>query len=326
MRLALVAAVVVLVIVKVPGLGSLRQRLTRADPGWLVTAGLLEAASVMSFAVAFHRIFGARFTKWSSASLAMTAQGVNVLIPAGGTGGLAAVTILMARRGISDRFVISRMVALFVITGVVTNVLLVIVAGLGVAAGVLPGHAPLWATLVPGILALAMVVVVRWLVRRAPQAVSAHASRWRVVLRDAIAQLRQGLQWSGELLRSHDPLLVLGAAGFVLFDLGALAAAFRAVESAGLPLGTMVLAYTLGQIGSVISLPGTTEGGLLGVFLLYGAPLTVTASAIIVYRAAQSLVPLLLGLIGILGVRRLAAGDLNSEVGDLALEAPSPRR
>lgn len=321
-----VVAVVVLVIVHVPGLGSLRHRLAHADPGWLAAAGLLEAASVMSFAVAFHRIFGARFTRWSSASLAMTAQGVNVLIPAGGAGGLAAVTVVMARRGISDRFVISRMVALFVITGVFTNILLVIVGGLGMATGMLPSHAPLAATLVPGVLAVAVVAVVPCLLRRAPREVDAQASRWRVLRGKAIRQVRQGLQWSGELLRSRDPLLVLGAGGFVLFDLAALAAAFRAVESNGLPLGTMLLSYTLGQIGSVISLPGTTEGGLLGVFVLYGAPLTVTASAIIVYRAAQSLVPLLLGLIGVLGVRRLGADDINPDVGDLALETPWRRR
>ena len=102
----------------------------------------------------------------------------------------------------------------------------------------------------------------------------------------------------------RDPLLLFGALGFVLCDLGALAAAFRAVGGAGLPLGTMVLSYTLGQAGSIISLPGTTEGGLVGVFALYGAPLALATSAILVYRAAQSLIPLLLGLIGIAGLRR----------------------
>jgi len=324
-RLLVIVAVLGLVIVSVPGLGSLRRRLAGADAGWVVMAALLEALSVMSFAVAFHRVFGSRLTRWRSASLAMTAQGVNVLIPAGGTGGLAAVTVVMARRGISDRSVISRMVALFVITGVLTNILMVIVAGFGVAAGVLPGHAPLATTLVPGMLALGVIAVVYRVLRRPPHMIHAGASRSRIVVRDAIAQIRQGLTWTGELLRSRDPLLILGSAGFVLFDVAALAAAFRAVESTGLPLGTMLLSYTLGQIGSVISLPGTTEGGLLGVFVLYGAPVAITASAIIVYRAAQSLVPLLLGLVGVLGVRRITAADVNPDVGDLALDGPSPR-
>jgi uncharacterized membrane protein YbhN (UPF0104 family) len=323
-RLFLVAVVVVLVIVSVPGLGSLRARLARADPGWVVTAAVLEAASVMSFAMAFHRVFAGRLPRWSSASLAMTAQGVNVLVPAGGTGGLAAVTVVMARRGISDGFVIRRMVALFVITGVLTNIVLVIAGGFGVAAGVLPGHAPLAASLLPGCLALAVVAVVPWLLRRTRARAAEGASRWRVLIGAAMRQAREGLQWSGALLRSRDPLLVVGSVGFVLLDLSALSAAFRAVDSTGLPLGTMILAYTLGQIGSVISLPGTTEGGLIGVFALYGAPLTATASAILVYRAAQTLVPLALGLVGAVGVRRLFAEDVSPEVDGLALEGPAP--
>jgi len=126
-------------------------------------------------------------------------------------------------------------------------------------------------------------------------------------------------------VRSRDPLLLGGAAGYVLLDLAALALAFRSVGSPGLPLGTMALAYTLGQVGSVAPLPGTTEGGLLGVFLLYGAPLGVTASAIIVYRAAQSLVPLALGLLGAVQVRGLFAGDVRPEAVDLALDGPGHR-
>ena len=59
--------------------------------------------------------------------------------------------------------------------------------------------------------------------------------------------------------------------------------------------------------------------------MVYGAPVTVTVSAIIVYRAAQSLVPLLLGLVGVLGVRRITAADVNPDVGGLALDGPSPR-
>lgn len=65
----------------------------------------------------------------------------------------------------------------------------------------------------------------------------------------------------------------------------------------------MLLAYTLGQAGSIVSLPGSAEGGLLGVFALYGTPLALATSAILVYRAVPSLVPLAFGVIGVAGLR-----------------------
>jgi hypothetical protein len=95
-RLVVVALVVVLVIVRVPGLRSLRSRFARADGGWVVAAVALEVGSVFSFVLAFHSAFGRRIRWRGSASLAKTAQGVNVLVPAGGTGGLAAAVIIMS--------------------------------------------------------------------------------------------------------------------------------------------------------------------------------------------------------------------------------------
>ena len=324
-RLVAVGVVVALVIISVPGLATLRTRLAHADPWWAVGAALLEAASVIGFTVAFVRTFADRLGRRSSVPLALTAQGVNVLIPAGGTGGLAAVSVLMARLGVSRRYVVGRMVALFVITGVLVNVALVILAGFGVAAGLLPGDAPAAATLAPATVAVALSVLVAGMVRARRPSPPARTSGLRRVLVASGRQVHDGLTSAGDLVRSRDPLLLGGAAGYVLLDLAALALAFRSVGSPGLPLGTMALAYTLGQVGSVAPLPGTTEGGLLGVFLLYGAPLGVTASAIIVYRAAQSLVPLALGLLGAVQVRGLFAGDVRPEAVDLALDGPGHR-
>jgi uncharacterized membrane protein YbhN (UPF0104 family) len=324
-RLGAVAAIVALIIISVPGLATLRTRLGHADPWWVAGAGALEAASVIGFTVAFVRAFADRLGRRSSVPLALTAQGINVLIPAGGTGGLAAVSVLMARLGLSRRYVVGRMVALFVITGVLVNVALVIVAGFGVGAGLLPGDARPAATLAPAAVALGLTVLVAWLVRARPPSAPRRSGGVRRLLAASVHQLHDGLTGAGALVRSGDPLLLAGAAAYVLLDLGALALAFRSVGSAGLPIGTMALAYTLGQIGSVVPLPGTTEGGLLGVFLLYGAPLGVAASAIIVYRAAQSLVPLSLGLLGAVRVRGLFADDLRPEVADLALDGPGRR-
>ena len=325
----LLAGIVIaaLVIVALPDLGGVRDRLARADAGWVVIAVAVEAASVVAFAVAFHRAFRRDIGWWGSASLATTAQGVNVLVPAGGTGGVAAIGVAMVRLGMPRDYVIRRLLALYVIAAGLTNVAMVIVGGLGVGAGVLPGHADWEFTLLPGVLALLVCGAAAALARHPPRHPAAiDAGRLRRVLWTVIDRIVDGLRDTGALLRAGDTRLVLSAAAFVLLDLAALSVAFGAVESTPLPVGTLFLAYTLGQIGSVVSLPGTTEGGLLGVLVLYGTPVSAAAAAIVVYRAVQIFVPLALGMVGAVGVRRMLAGDSLDGPGGVVIEAPSGPR
>jgi uncharacterized membrane protein YbhN (UPF0104 family) len=300
-RLALLVAVVVLVIARAPGLGAIRAKFAGASAGWIAAAALLEVGTVVGFVFAFHAAFERRIRPALSASIGMVAQGVNVLVPAGGSSGLALMGVLMTRAGIPAAFTATRMIALFLVTSVAVDLLLVVVGGLGVATGLLPGSVPWEASLLPAVVAALVAVGIAHLPRRLPVLAGTPRTGWRSVIRHSIDYVREGIQWSLQLLRSRDPLLAAGSLAFVLLDVGALSAAFHAVGG-GLPLGTMLLAYTLGQAGSVIPLPGTTEGGLVGVFVLYGAPVALTTAAVLLYRAAQSVIPLALGGIGLLGL------------------------
>jgi uncharacterized membrane protein YbhN (UPF0104 family) len=304
-RLALLVAAAVLLIARVPGLGAVRAKFASASPGWIGASALLEVGTVVGFVLAFHAAFERRIRPALSASIGMVAQGVNVLVPAGGSSGLALVGVLMTRAGIPAAFTATRMIALFLVTSVAVDLLLVVLGGLGVASGVLPGSVPWEASLLPAIVAALVAVGIAYLPRRLPVLEPPAAGGWRSVIARTLEYVREGIQWSMQLLRSRDPLLAVGSLAFVLLDVGALAAAFHALGGAGLPLGTMLLAYTLGQAGSVIPLPGTTEGGLVGVFVLYGAPLALTTAAVLMYRAAQSVIPLVLGALGLVGLSSL---------------------
>ena len=99
--------------------------------------------------------------------------------------------------------------------------------------------------------------------------------------------------------------MITGAIGYFVFDVAALAAAFQAVGSAGLPIGLLVLAYTLGHGGAIIPIPGSAEGGLIGMFVMYGMSLPTATAAVLAYRALHAGVPMLLGAIGLADVRRL---------------------
>lgn len=301
----LVAVVVVgaALISTLPGLGTLRSRFEGARPAWIVAALALELASTYSFVAAFRGAFARRISWRPSVAMSMTVQGANVLLPAGGSGGLAVGAVIMTRAGLPGPWVASRTVALFLVTSL-ASFLAIIVAGVGVATGVLGGNAGLLGAGLPALGAALVIAAAVYLPARLR--VRTESARGRVMnaVHRVLEYLDDGVRWSAELLRSRDPLLILGSLGYLVFDVAAMAAAFKAFGSGGLPLGTMLLAYTLGQAGAIIPIPGSTEGGLIGVFVAYGAPLTLTTAAILLYRIFQSGVPAVLGLIGMADVRR----------------------
>jgi uncharacterized membrane protein YbhN (UPF0104 family) len=160
-------------------------------------------------------------------------------------------------------------------------------------------------TLLPGIVALVLIVGVFALPRSQGSEQRAPAGRLSRALANTREYLRDGVGASAELLRSGDRLVIAGAIGYFAFDVAALAAAFQAVGSAGLPIGLLVLAYTLGHGGAIVPIPGSAEGGLIGMFVLYGMSLPTATAAVLAYRALHAGVPLLLGVIGLADVRRL---------------------
>jgi len=74
-----------------------------------------------------------------------------------------------------------------------------------------------------------------------------------------------------------------------------------------LALGPFLLAYTLGQAGGMLPLPGGVGGvggGLIAMFVLYGAPLGDATAAVLAYRLFQLGVPVLCGLFGLAALKR----------------------
>jgi uncharacterized membrane protein YbhN (UPF0104 family) len=306
-KLALIAvplAIAAVVATQLPALEEIPHQLAGADGGWITAALILELASTACFALTFHGIYDRRPSPRASMSMSMAVQGMNIVLPSGGAGGLAVGAVLLDRAGVPRSFAASRTVALFLITSLVSFAA-VVIAGFGVAAGALSGQASLALTVLPGILALLLIVAVFALPRSQGGPGRADAGRLTTALANAREYLRDGVGASAELLRSGDRLVIAGAIGYFAFDVAALAAAFQAVGSAGLPIGLLVLAYTLGHGGAIVPIPGSAEGGLIGMFVLYGMSLPTATAAVLAYRALHAGVPLVLGVIGLADVRRL---------------------
>jgi uncharacterized membrane protein YbhN (UPF0104 family) len=230
----------------------------------------------------------------------MAVQGTNVLLPAGGASGLAVGAWALDRMGEPRDRIAHRSVALFLITSSV-NFVAAVLAGAGLALGLLPGDASLALTAGPAALAavsIAMVLTLpRWLDRVEPR-----EGRIAGALATAAAALAAGVRESRTLVASGSVAIIGGAIGWMALDLAALSAAFAAVGSMP-PLGILLLAYVVGQLGGLIPVPGGIGGadtGVIGAMVLYGTPLPDATAAVLAYRAFQLGVPALLGSIALL--------------------------
>ena len=306
LEIGVLGTLIVGAVFALPGLDELRDRLAGADPRLIGVAAALEIGSCLAFVAAFKGVFSRRLSWRFSYSVAMSEQAANVLLPTGGAGGLALGAWALGRIGMPAERVGRRTVAFFLITSSV-NFLAVIVAGLGLAGGLLSGEVALWLTLGPALVAAALVGGIALLPRLLGNEPGEAPGRVRTLLVRARAHLADGIRDAGALIGSGRGLVVFGALGYMALDVAALGAAFEALGGGAPPLGVFVLAYAVGQLGGLIPLPGGvggTDGGLIAAFALAGTPVAVAAAAVLAYRAFQLGVPALLGITAFAGLRQ----------------------
>jgi uncharacterized membrane protein YbhN (UPF0104 family) len=321
--LAIVIGVIAALVLTLPGLGTLRHRFSQADVRLLILIGLLKLGSCLSNIVAFRDVFCPRMGWRFSYRLGMAEQATNVLLPTGGAGGLALGAWALHQGGMDTEHIGRRSVSFFVLTSL-PNFAITAILGPLLLLGVFAGHAPTITTaLFTGLAWTAAVVVsaLPFILRRL-----AH-DRWeqgRLVgkLRVVVVSLAGGIRDVGRLLRDRRWRAILGALGYLGFDIAALTVGFAAFGS-HLPIAPLVFGYVVGQLGGLIPLPGGiggTDGGLIGALVLYGSPLSLATAAVLAYRAFQVGVPAILGAIAFIGLRHTLTGSETPhlECGELA--------
>jgi uncharacterized membrane protein YbhN (UPF0104 family) len=327
--LVFVAALALLAVAlrALPGLSEVRERVASAAPAWLGVALLCELASVASFPIALRGAFS-RIMPWRPAyALGLVEQGTNVLIPAGGTGGLAFGAVLLQRRGVPSGFAARRTVVLFLSTSLMTF-LAIIGAGVAIALGADGGKvsASIGALVAGGAAAVLGAAV---LISRMPPASTEHAGRLTRLIARLRDWLTDGVRDTITLLRRGDALLIAGSVGYLALDIAALAAMFEALGGGAPPIAAFVLAYTLGQSGSLIPTPagvGGTEGSLIGMFVLCGASLAAATAAVLAYRVLQLGVPAVLGALASIDLRRMIrTGPTPAEIAQRHADDPRIR-
>ncbi len=325
--LLVVIVILGLVVSVLPGLDEVRERFASAEPAWLAVTFVSAFASTLSYVAAVRGTLSRRLPWRGAWNLGMAEQGSNVLLPTGGVGGPALGAVVLRRAGVPVRFAAPRSAALFLLTSLASFAAL-IVFGTLTGAGVLPGSPGWLGTWLPAALA-ALVVAGMAEVGRLPHP---DAEEGRNKLTRAFARLatllRAGVRESGRLLRGGDPLVIGGCIGFLGFDVAALGAGFQAFGGGGPPLGAFVLAYVLGQAGALIPTPGGlggTEGGLIGMLALYGAPVALATAAVLAYRVFQLGLPAILGLVAFSRIRTRLQDDRETARVAAAFERSDPR-
>jgi uncharacterized membrane protein YbhN (UPF0104 family) len=279
-------------LLSVPELRDAVRDIGQMRPGWIAAAVTLEAASCAAFVVIFRAFFPtvpgplARRVAWAE-------TGSGALLPGGGLTGYALGGVLLHRAGLDRRRIVILSGGLFWLTSAV-NAAAVTTGALMLTTGVSAGPRDFAHVDLPLIAALASTAMVVLLALRARNA----RRGWQTALGEGVAQAaRTARQPSWRLL---------GAVGYLGFDIAVLWCSFRALGWTP-PPGALMLGYLLGYITTMIPIPGglgVLDGGLAGVLVLYGTPATKTIAAVLVYHAIAFLIPLFGGLLAYLQLRR----------------------
>jgi uncharacterized membrane protein YbhN (UPF0104 family) len=316
--LAVFFALLIGLLFAVPGLDEAADRITHASPRWVGAGIAFELLSCLGYVVLFELVFG-RLGRSVSSRLSLSELAVNSVVSVSGLAGIALGAWVLRSKGVSVERIAKRSVLIFVLTSAV-NVGAVLVIGLLMWLGVVPGSRNPLLTLLPAMAALASIVGTlagaAW-ARRAARAQRLRGGRLAV----ALTALGGGVYEALALIRAREWRLS-GAVAYWLFDnlvLYACLAAFGHAPS----VWVVAMAYLVGMLANSLPVPAglvAVEGGLVAMLLLFGVrPTGVVVAAVIVYRAISLWLPALIGAAAFASLRR----EIGKPVAPVA-SAPGP--
>jgi putative heme transporter len=300
---------------RIVGLQDTWNRIQRGDLAWFAVAAVLELCSFAGYVALFRVVFvrGAGRIDWrESYQITMAGLAATRLFASAGAGGIALTVWALRRSGMHARVAACRMIAFMALLYGVYMATLVI-DGVGLYLGVIPGPAPFGITIVPAIFG-AVVIVLFLAVSLLPRDFDRLAARWsrggRVgrfagQIAAAPATASTGVRTALGLVRDRNPHL-LGAVAWWGFDIAVLWACFHAF-GASPPKGVIVMAYFVGMIGNTLPLPGGiggVEGGMVGAFSAFGVDAGVAFVSVLAYRVFAFWLPTLPGAVAYLQLRR----------------------
>jgi uncharacterized membrane protein YbhN (UPF0104 family) len=298
--LAILVALVAGLLAAVPGLKGVADEVTRLKPGWIVAAVGLEVLSCLSYVLAFIQVFD-RAPIRMGARIALSELAFGAAVSVGGVGSVAVGAWLLIDRGRDRKDVAERSAVLFLITSAI-NVLTLAAVGLLLFVGVLPGPRNWLLSLLPGLVGVATFV---FFLALPPVMDRLGDVKNPGRIRKLLTEVAFSIRLTKQILFSAD-WRILGAIGYLWFDMGVLMACFAAGGTVP-PLATVVLAYQIGYLSNMIPIPGgigVLDGSFVAMFVLYGVKASHAAAATLVYHGISLWVPAMWGTIAFLMLRK----------------------
>ena len=296
--LAILVAMVVGLLLAVPGLHNVGRTVTRMNGGWVAVAIGLEILSCLGYVLAFLQVFERAPIRFG-ARVALSELAFNAAVSLGGVSSVAMGGWLLVERGAPLGRVAERSAVLFLLTSAI-NVITFALAGFALFAGASGPSDPLLSILPAGVgtAVLALVLLM-------PRALD------RGLETRLPGRLQMLIRGIGESIRDTERLLfapdwrLLGAIAYLWCDIAVLYACFRALGVSP-PLAPLVLAYQIAYLSNSIPVPGgigVLDGSLVGMLVLYGMGATTATAATLVYHAISLWIPAMWGTIAFLVLR-----------------------
>jgi uncharacterized membrane protein YbhN (UPF0104 family) len=304
LRNGIISLVVLVILVgalllAVPGLRDVADKIADVSPGWIALAVVLEILSCVGYVLAFRMVFY-RVPQLLAIRVALSEMAFGAVLPVGGAGGIAVGAWVAKAKGGSLRRFMERSAVLFLLTSGV-NAATLGLAGVLVGIGLL--HAPhhILLGLLPGLVAVGGIALF-WIVPSAAERLALVEDSGRFVRWvHTTARVVDDTKWEV----THPQWRIAGAVGYLWFDIAMMWVSFRAFGVA-VPVGALTLAFLIGYLGNVLPVPGgigALDGGLTGALVLYGADPASAAAAVLVYHAIVLWIPTLLGTLAFLRLR-----------------------
>jgi len=334
-RLAAVAAGMLLAVVaiyvllpQIVGLDEALQRLGTAAWYWLAIAVLFMVASFAAYVALFRGVLGGtradevRRRLDISASYQITVAGFAAtrVFSAGGAAGIALTYWALRKAGMERRQGACRMVA-FIVLLYALYLLALLVFGVLLRTGTLPGPGPVGGTIVPASIAGIVLVVVGLIAlipgdveRRLTRLSGDHRRLGRLLGRLATgpATVATGVRTVIDYLRHprRGALAVAGAIGYWAAQIGILWASFEAFGG-NVAVAVLVQGFFVGMVANLLPSPaggvGTIDAGMIGAFLLFEQPAEVVFPAVLAYRTIAFWLPIPPGVVATFKLRRTVA-------------------
>jgi uncharacterized protein (TIRG00374 family) len=324
--LLLVVAIYVL-FPKIVGADEAVNNLDEAKWYWIVVAIGFNVLAFAAYVALFRGILGGtredevhrRLDLRASYQITMAGLAATRIFSAAGAGGIVLTYWALRKAGMPRRRAACRMVAFLVLTYFVYLAALVIF-GVLLRTGVLPGRAPLAGTVVPAAVAGGLIILfclIALIPHDFERRIQHYAGGYRRVrylqrIAKGPATLATGTRTAIAYIRhpQRGVLAVGGAVGFWAANIGVLWASFEAFGG-HVPFAVLVQGFFLGMAANLIPSPaggvGAVDAGMIGAFSIFGIDDSVVFPAVLTYRVIAFWLPIPPGIVAFVQLRKTVA-------------------